>query len=92
MTSFCRSYCSGLLTDHVGHKRLFDAHVALKGTFHSPESQLSCSVQLFQFECALERATAHLSAKLHIPLNGNFDSSTSFAANWSGRGRPEAMV
>ena len=70
----------------------FDAHVALKGTFHSPESQLSCSVQLFQFECALERATAHLSAKLHIPLKGNSDSSTSFAANWSGRGRPEAMV
>ena len=70
----------------------FDAHVVLKGTFHSPESQLSCSVQLFHFESELERATAHLSAKLHIPLNGNFDSSISMAANWSGRGRPEVMV
>ena len=86
MTSFCRSYCSGLLTDRVGRKRLFDAHVALTGTFHSPESLLSSTVQLIHFESALERATAHLSAKLHIPLNGNFDSSTSFATNWSGRG------
>ena len=92
MTSFCRSYYSGLLTDHVGHKRLFDTLVVLKGTFHSPESQLSCTVQFIHFECALEPATAHLSTKLHIPLRGNFDSCTSFAANRSGRGLPEAMV